>query len=261
DVYEGASTPITMFLATGSKKMGFVALIKVFLVCFVLGQAVMVSEIQLAFAVLAALTMTVGNVVAISQTNIKRMLAYSSISQAGYLMIMLAVGTEYALVGGLFHMITHVFMKGGAFIVVAALSYGALGEHLNDYKGLAKRAPFVAFAMMLFLFSLAGIPPLAGFVSKFVLFSSAISEPGAPASMQWVWLVLVAVVNSAISLYYYARVVKFMYVEEGESKEPISLPKAYSLAIAICALAVVVIGLYPEPVISACELAAAALLS
>lgn len=261
DVYEGASTPITTFLAVGSKKMGFVALFKVFLVCFVLGQAVMVSEIQMAFAVLAAITMTVGNVVAISQTNIKRMLAYSSISQAGYLMIVLAVGTEYALAAGIFHMITHVFMKGGAFIVVAALCYAALGEHLNDYKGLAKRAPLVAFAMMLFLFSLAGIPPLAGFVSKFVLFSSAISEPGAAASMQWVWLVLIAVINSAISLYYYARVVKYMYIEEGESKEPISLPWTYALAIGICVLAVVVIGIYPEPVISACEAAAAALMS
>lgn len=261
DVYEGASTPITIFLATGSKKMGFVALFKVFLICFVVSQAVVVSEVQYAFAILAALTMTVGNVVAISQTNIKRMLAYSSISQAGYLMIVLAVGTEYALAGGLFHMITHVFMKGGAFIVVAALCYAAMGESLNDYKGLAKRAPLIAFAMMIFLFSLAGIPPLAGFVSKFVLFSAAIGEPGSAASMQWVWLAVVAVINSAISLYYYARVVKYMYVEEGESQERISLPMIYNIAIGICVLAVIAIGLYPEPIIAACEAAAATLFS
>lgn len=261
DVYEGASTPITIFLSTGSKKMGFVALFKVFLICFVASQAIVVSEVQYAFAILAALTMTVGNVVAISQTSVKRMLAYSSISQAGYLMIVLAVGTEYALVGGIFHMITHVFMKGGAFIVVAALCYATLGESLNDYKGLAKRAPLVAFAMMIFLFSLAGIPPLAGFASKFVLFSSAIGEPGSAASMQWVWLAIVAIINSAISLYYYARVVKYMYVEEGESQERISLPMIYNIAIGICVLAVIIIGIYPEPVIAACEAAASALFS
>lgn len=259
DVYEGASTPVTVFLSTGSKKMGFIALFKIFLVCFVVGQAVMVQELQMAFAILAAITMTVGNVVAISQTSIKRMLAYSSISQAGYLMIVLAVGTQFALAGGIFHMITHVFMKGGAFIVVAALAYVALGEDLDAYKGLAKRAPFVAFAMMVFLFSLAGIPPLAGFSSKFVLFLSGLGSPAGGFDYQWAWLILIAVINSAISLYYYARVVKYMYVEEGETQEKITLPWTYCAAIGIALVAVVVLGVGWSPVFELCEAAASAL--
>ena len=199
DVYEGASTPVSTFLATGSKKMGFVVLFKIFLVLFVVANATKfgTEEMQYIFAFIAAITMTVGNIVAISQENIKRMLAYSSIAQAGYIMIALAVMSQYALTGGLFHMFTHVFMKGGAFIIVAALITAGLGENISDYKGLAKRAPLVSACMLIFLFSLAGIPPLAGFMSKFVLFSSAIFVDGAVVT-KWLWLGLIAVLNSAI---------------------------------------------------------------
>ncbi len=260
DVYEGATAPVTTFLAVGSKKMGFVAFFKIFLVGFIAAQATLVSDVQYAFAVLAAITMTVGNVVALSQTNMKRLLAYSSIAQGGYLMMVLAIMTPYALTGGLFHMITHVFMKGGAFIIVAALCYLSMGEKLSDYKGLAKRAPVLAFAMLIFLFALAGVPPLAGFVSKFVLFSSAVGFPGELVETQWIWLVFVAVINSAISLYYYARVVKFMYVDEGESIEPIKVPMPFMAAILICLVAVIAIGVFPEPVITLCENAATALM-
>ena len=259
DVYEGAATPVSMFLSTGSKKMGFVVLFKIFLVLFVIGQSGFAQgEMQYVFAFIAAITMTVGNIVAISQKNIKRMLAYSSIAQAGYILIVLAVMSEYALTGGLFHMITHVFMKGGAFIVVAALIAAGLGENISDYKGLAKRAPFVAAAMLLFLFSLAGIPPLAGFASKFVLFSSAIVVNGA-VQTQWVWLAFVAILNSAISLYYYARVVKAMYVDKGESEEKIKIKKSHFVAILLCVVFVVAIGVYPEPVIKLCSMAASSL--
>ena len=259
DVYEGAATPVSMFLSTGSKKMGFVVLFKIFLVLFVIGQSGFAQgEMQYVFAFIAAITMTVGNIVAISQKNIKRMLAYSSIAQAGYILIVLAVMSEYALTGGLFHMITHVFMKGGAFIVVAALIAAGLGENISDYKGLAKRAPFVAAAMLLFLFSLAGIPPLAGFASKFVLFSSAIVVNGA-VQTQWVWLAFVAILNSAISLYYYARVVKAMYVDKGESEEKIKIKKSHFVAILLCVVFVIAIGVYPEPVIKLCSMAASSL--
>lgn len=261
DVYEGAVTPISTFLAVGSKKMGFVALFKVFLIGFIAAQATVVTDMQYIFAALAAITMTLGNVVVLSQTNIKRMLAYSSIAQAGYLLIVLAVATPYALTGGILHMITHVFMKGGAFIIVAALAYVAVGERIDDYKGLARRAPLVAFSMLIFLFSLAGVPPLAGFVSKFVLFSSGVGEPGAALSGEWVWLIFLAVINSAISLYYYARVVKYMYVDEGETSERIKVPVPFMIAILICLVAVIGIGLFPEPLISLCESAAAALMN
>jgi len=257
DVYEGAPTSVTTFLATGSKKMGFIVFFKIFLVMFIVAVPLGgVPEVQWIFAIIAAITMTVGNIIAISQTSIKRMLAYSSIAQAGYILIVLAVGTPYALEGGLFHMITHVFMKGGAFIVVAALCARGLGENISDYRGLAKRAPLIAFAMLLFLFSLAGIPPLAGFDSKFILFSSAVTDDGT-----WIWLVAVAVINSAISLYYYARVVKAMYVDKGSESSAVKVPMSFAIAIAICAIATVAIGIYPTLVLEWCEKAVTAFLS
>jgi NADH-quinone oxidoreductase subunit N len=146
--------------------MGMVLLFKVFLV----GLIALKADWQVLAAILAILTMTVGNVVALQQTNMKRMLAYSSIGQAGYFIIAIAVATPFAVEGSIFHIITHAFMKGGAFMIVAALTYVALGESLSDYKGLARRAPLVALSMGIFLFALAGIPPLSGFWSKVILF-------------------------------------------------------------------------------------------
>ncbi|MDO5862410.1 MAG: NADH-quinone oxidoreductase subunit N [Thermoplasmata archaeon] len=262
DVYEGSSTPVSMFLATGSKKMGLGVFFQIFVVIFVAGTAmsdICGEQIQYLFAIIAAFTMTVGNVVAIAQNNIKRMLAYSSIAQAGYILIALAVMSEYAVSAGLFHMFTHVFMKGGAFLIVGALICVGLGEKISDYKGLAKRSPFLAAAMLFFLFSLAGIPPLAGFTSKFFLFNAAIGGVDGVTS-QWVWLAFIAILNSAISLYYYARVVKAMYIEKGSTEEKIKIPKPFLAAIVICLVFVVVLGVYPQLIFDYCEMAAAALL-
>jgi NADH-quinone oxidoreductase subunit N len=261
DVYEGAATPVSMFLGTGSKKVGFIALFKIFLVIFVAANAsasFATAEMQYVFAIIAAITMTVGNIVAIAQNNIKRMLAYSSIAQAGYILIVMAVMTDYALASGMFHMFTHVFMKGGAFLVVGALITVGIGEKISDYQGLAKRAPFIAFAMMVFLFSLAGIPPLAGFTSKLFLFSSAIYDGG--VMTQWIWLAFIAILNSAISLYYYTRVVRAMYVDKGASKEKIKIPAAFTIAIAFCLVFVVILGVYPQLIMDFCADAASALL-
>lgn len=258
DAYEGASSPVSAFLSTGSKKMGFVVMFKIFLVMFAVAQSGFASgELQYIFAGIAAVTMTVGNIVAISQKNIKRMLAYSSIAQAGYILIALAVMSQYALTGGLFHMITHVFMKAGAFFVVGALITAGIGEEISDYKGIAKRAPLISAAMLIFLFSLAGFPPLAGFWSKFILFSSAIAVDGVVVN-QWIWLAFVAIINSVISLYYYVKVLKAMYIDKGESEEKLSIKKGHTAVILICALLVVAIGVYPEFVIKLCELASAA---
>ena len=259
DVYEGASAPVSGFLATASKKMGFAVMFKIFFALFVLSNCVFIEEFQYVFAILAAITMTVGNLVAISQSNIKRMLAYSSVAQAGYIMIALAIMSQYATTGALFHMFTHVVMKGGAFIIVAALITAGLGEKIEDYKGLAKRAPLLAAAMMLFLFSLAGIPPLAGFTSKFVLFSGAIFIDGA-VSYDWVWLAFIAVINSAISLYYYARVVKAMYIEKPAVDDKLSVPAPFMVAIALCVVGVIVLGVYPEILLDLCSTAAEYLL-
>jgi len=252
DVYEGAPTPISGFLAAASKKMGFAAFFKVFLV----GLIFSITQWEEAAAALAILTMTVGNVIAVSQTNIKRMLAYSSIAQAGYILIVLPVGTQYAVAGGLFHILTHAFMKSGAFMVVAAMGAVAVGEKLDDFKGLAKRAPFLALAMTLFLLSLAGIPPLAGFSSKFVLFASAVKA--SVAGPDWlIWLAIAGVLNSALSLYYYARVIKYMYMEKGaQDSIKLNLTPLLKTAIAVAAVMVVVIGIYPDPVINVCREAA-----
>ena len=255
DVYEGAATPVSMFLATGSKKMGLAVFIQVFMAMFILSSTVgdiAGLTVQYIFAVLAAITMTVGNVVAIAQSNIKRMLAYSSIAQAGYILIILAVMTPQAEAAGIFHMFTHVFMKGGAFLIVGGLICAGIGEKISDYRGLAKRAPFLAAAMMLFLFSLAGIPPLAGFTSKFFLFASAVGTPG-EADGTWIWLAFVAILNSAISLYYYARVVKAMYIEKGESTEKVKIPTIFTVAIVICLVFVIVLGVYPDLIYGFCE--------
>jgi NADH-quinone oxidoreductase subunit N len=245
DVYEGAPTTVTALLASGSKKMGFVAMFKFFLI----GLIAIKADWQLLIAIMAVLTMTVGNVVAIQQTNIKRMLAYSSIAQAGYILMVLPVGTDLAMTGGLFQILTHAFMKGGAFIVVATLATVAVGESIKEYKGLAKRNLFLAVAMAIFLLSLAGIPPLAGFWSKFVLFAAPIDAASVGGADWLMWLSVAAIINSAISLYYYVRIIKYMFVDEGESKEKLKVPLSMAAAVAICAGAIVLIGLWPDPVI------------
>ncbi|MCL2333454.1 MAG: NADH-quinone oxidoreductase subunit N, partial [Candidatus Methanoplasma sp.] len=151
-----------------------------------------------------------------------------------------------------------VFMKGGAFLIVGGLISAGIGEKISDYQGLAKRAPFLAIAMMLFLFSLAGIPPLAGFTGKFFLFSSAIFVDGQMA--QWVWLAFIAVLNSAISLYYYVRVIKVMFIEKGATTDKVKIPKPFTAAIVICLAFVIILGVYPQLLMDFCTSAASALL-
>jgi len=273
DVYEGSPTTVSAFLAAGSKKVGIAAMFKVFLVALL---AVQVDWI-LAVAALAIVTQTVGNVLAIPQRNIKRMLAYSSIAQAGYILIAIVVASlavnsnpdsqrvaAYGLGGGLYHVFTHAFMKAGAFLVVAAAAVLFVGEHIDDWRGLGKRSPFLAFAMLIFLLSLAGIPPLGGFFSKFVLFSGAIyaSDPVIPGSNPWfLWLAVAGVLNSALSLYYYARVIRAMYILEPADPRPIEAPASMNLAIAIAVIGVVLSGLLAQPIIEFLQSAASGFLT
>lgn len=253
DVYEGAPTPISGLLAAASKKMGFAAFFKVFLI----GLMVTKTDWEVAIALLAIITMTVGNLIAVSQSSIKRMLAYSSVAQAGYLLIALPVGTQYAVAGAMFHILTHAFMKSGAFMVVAGMGSAGIGERLEDFKGMGKRSPFLALAMALFLLSLAGIPPLAGFASKFVLFSSAVYGSIDPGPGWLIWLAVAAVLNSALSLYYYARVIKYMYMDQA-SGETFKAPRWTLVAILIALSMTVFLGVFFDATLDVCMRAAEA---
>jgi NADH-quinone oxidoreductase subunit N len=245
DTYEGSPSVVSSLLAAGSKKMGFVAAFKVFMIALV----ALKTEWTMAFAILSVITMTLGNVIALSQNSVKRMLAYSSVAQAGYISMAFVVMSPMAITGGLFYILSHGFMKAGAFLVTAVVGYMILSEnreaenvdHLENFKGLAKRMPISAFSMMIFVFALAGIPLTAGYMSKFVLFSSTI-EAGL------VWLAVIAILNSAISLYYYARVVKYMYFYPAEG-ERVSEPLPYALTLVAAVVGVLILGFWPEPFI------------
>ncbi len=253
DTYEGSPTVVSALLAAGSKKMGFVAAFRI----LVLALVAIRMDIQLAFAVLAVITMTYGNVVAISQRSIKRMLAYSSIAQAGYISLAFVVMTQMSIAGGVLLALGHALMKGGAFIAVALVGYMVLSDNKNakntddlgNFAGLGKRAPITAFSLFVFFLALAGIPPSAGFIGKFVLFYSVTIEAIAQASNWLLFIVIIAILNSALSIYYYARVIKYMYVMP-PSGDKIKEPALYVIAILLAVIGTIGIGIYPEPFIN-----------
>jgi NADH-quinone oxidoreductase subunit N len=236
DVYEGAPTPVTAFLSVGSKAASFAMLFRI----FIEGVPSMSPDWRLLFYVLSVVTMTVGNVAAVSQSNIKRMLAYSSIAHAGYVLIGVVAGTERGVTATLIYLLIYSFMQLGAFAVVVLLRrQDVIGDELKDFSGLHFRNPFAAFAMLVFMLSLGGIPPTAGFMGKFWLFSAAIDA-------QYYWLALIGVLNSAISLYYYVRVIVFMYLKkETLGSEPRSTP-ALTAVLAVAVAATLVLGVYPR---------------
>ncbi|TGC10703.1 F(420)H(2) dehydrogenase subunit N [Methanolobus halotolerans] len=243
DTYQGSPSVVSALLAAGSKKMGIVAAFKVFIIALIALQA----EWQMVFAILAVVTMTYGNVVALSQTSVKRMLAYSSLAQAGYISMAFVVLTPMALGGGILYALSHGFMKAGAFIATGAVVYMVLSQnkntenpdHLDNFRGLGRRMPITALSMTIFVFALAGIPLTAGYMSKFILFSSTIQSG-------LVWLAVIAILNSALSLYYYARVVKYMYFLPTDA-ERVSEPLPYTIALAVAVIGVLAIGFWPEP--------------
>jgi proton-translocating NADH-quinone oxidoreductase chain N len=263
DVYHGAPDTVSALLAAGSKKMGFAAFIKVFLVALLAVKA----DWDLLIGIMAVVTMTVGNLIALRQDSIKRLLAWSSVAQAGYMLIAFPVGTQYALTGALFHILTHAVMKGGAFAIVAVLAARGISDKLSDWKGLNSRAPVLAFTMALIMLSMAGIPPLAGFASKFVLFSSAISA-GIVRDNNWlIFLAVAGIVNSVISLGYYLRVVRTLYVDEAQSAEgaPVAsdmlvFKSPVWIAMFVILLGVVLMGAFPDPFVRIASEAAAAVM-
>ena len=250
DTYEGSPSVVSAMLAAGSKKMGFVAAFKV----LVLALVALRMDMQLVFAVLAVITMTYGNIVAISQTSIKRMLAYSSIAQAGYIALAFVVTTQLSIAGGILLALGHAFMKGGAFIAVALVGYMVLSDnknakntdHIDNFAGLAKRAPITAFSLLVFFLALAGIPPSAGFIGKFVLFYAVTIEAISQASGWLLLVVIIAILNSALSIYYYARVIRYMYVLPSNGVK-IHEPAPYVVAIVLAVVGTLLIGVYPEP--------------
>ncbi len=252
DTYEGSPTVVSSLLAAGSKKMGFVAAFRVLVLALVAVRA----DIQVLFAILAVITMTYGNVVAISQKSIKRMLAYSSIAQAGYISLAFVVMTQMSIAGGVLLALGHALMKGGAFLAVAVVGYMVLSDNknakntddLSNFAGLGKRAPITALSLFVFFLALAGIPPSAGFIGKFVLFYSVTIEAVSTASTWLLAIVVIAILNSALSIYYYARVIKYMYVLPPNG-ERIHEPLPYVVAILLAVIGTIGIGLYPEPVI------------
>jgi len=203
DIYEGAPTPVTAYLAIGSKAAGFAALVRLMLTVFSPAWA----QLTTLFSVLAALTMIYGNLGAIPQTNIKRLLGYSSIGHAGYLLIGLAAFSHSGNEALLYYLLSYLFSAGGAFLVVIAVTKYSKTEEISELTGLSKKSPLLAAGMLLSLLSLAGVPPLAGFFAKFYLLWA-----GVKAGL--LWLVLIGLLNVITSLYYYLKVVKVMYVDK-----------------------------------------------
>ncbi len=244
DVYEGAPTPITAYLSVASKAAGFAVVLRIFYEA--LGPASM--DWGMIFAVLAAITMTVGNIVALTQTNIKRLLGYSSIAHAGYLMIGLAAATSTGSSAVMFYLGCYAVMNLGAFIAIIAISNRIGSDEIADYSGMAKRSPLLAAALALCLISLTGIPPTAGFMAKLYIFSA-----GVDANL--IWLVIVGVLNAVIAAYYYLRIVKLMYLGEPVSEERVTSTRSLNVALAIACIGVLVLGIYPWVVLRVAETA------
>lgn len=226
DVYEGAPTPMTAFMSAGPKAAGFAAALRVFLVAL---PTLQVEWSQLLW-VLAVLTMTIGNITALRQDNIKRVLAYSSIAHAGYALVGFVAGNGTGTAGILFYMLSYAFMNIGAFAVIILIAKkGETNGNVSDFAGLGFKHPMLAVAMSVFLFSLAGMPPTAGFIGKFYLFSGAIQQG-------YIWLAIIGVLNSAASVYYYLRIMVFMYMKEPTEEfewSQVTAPIALSLLISV----------------------------
>ncbi len=243
DVYEGAPTTVSAFMSTGSKAAAFAALVLLF------SYSVHPSpQLQVVIAYLAAFTMVVGNVIALVQTNIKRMLSYSSIAHAGYALVGIAAANSLGRTGVMYYMLAYTFMQIGAFGVVSVLE-SKEGKYLevSDYQGLAYKHPVISGLMALFMFSLAGLPPLAGFFGKYYLFASAVS-----ANMTW--LAIVGVLASVVSVYYYLSVVVNMYFKEvPEGTTSVVISKLGATALIIAAAAIIELGLTPGYIVSLTE--------
>lgn len=241
DVYEGAPTPITAFMSVGPKAAGFAILIRVLMVAFPATYGKWLGLVWLS----AALTMIVGNCVALVQSNIKRMLAYSSIAHAGYILVGVATRNQEGVAAILFYTLSYALMNIGAFTIVALVSRkGDQKTHIDDFAGLGFKQPGLAAALSLFLLSLAGIPLTAGFAGKFFIFRAALES-------HFIWLTVIGVINSAISVYYYLRVIVVMYMKEpADDWSPVALTPSAISVIALSVFGVLQFGIFPDLLIN-----------
>ncbi len=235
DVYEGAPTPVAGFLSTASKAAGFAVILRLFMVVF----PSISANWGLILAILATLTMTVGNLIALAQKNIKRMLAYSSIAHAGYAMIGVVAFSQLGAASTVFYLIAYILTNLAAFGIVAAVGRVTGSDDVKAYYGMSRRAPTLALMMMVAFLSLAGMPPFGGFVAKVFVFAAAIEQG-------WVWLAVVGVLNSIIGLYYYMTVLKYVYLyrmeNEDEEKHPIPISRPYAIALTTLTIGIILVG-------------------
>jgi NADH-quinone oxidoreductase subunit N len=235
DVYEGAPTPISGFLSTASKAAGFAVIARLFLVAF---QGFSIDWTT-AFAVLSAVTMTLGNLLALSQKNLKRMLAYSSIAHAGYAMIGIVALSKLGITSVVFYMTAYIVTNLTAFGVVMAVGRVIGTDEYEGYKGLSRRSPLLGLIMLAAFLSLAGMPPFGGFVAKVFVFAAGVQSG-------YVWLVIVGILNSIVGVYYYLNVLKYVYLyrleNEDEENHPIALTRPYMIALVVLVLGVILLG-------------------
>lgn len=237
DVYEGAPTPITAYISTASKAAGFVVLVRVMLAVF----PAIAGYWSSILAAMAVASMTIGNLIALAQKNIKRLLAYSSIAHAGYALIGLVALSSFGAASLVFYLVAYVVTNLAAFAVVILFARSAGSEEITDYAGLSRRSPGLALALLVALLSLAGMPPLAGFVAKVYVFAAAVES-------DLIWLAFIGVLNAMIGLYYYLTVLKVVYLYRSEDEDvPIPVSRPSALALVVCIIAIVVIGSLSGP--------------
>ncbi len=250
DVYEGAPTPAVGFISTASKTAGFGVLMRLLVAVF----PGLAPDRTVWIAVLAVTSMVVGNFLALSQRNIKRLLAYSSIAQAGYMLIGVAAGSAFGYRAVIYYLISYLVTNLAAFGVVSVVGNALQSDEISAYAGLSRRSPGLAYVLLVVLLSLGGIPPLAGFFGKLLVFGAAI-ETGL------LWLAILGAINSVVALYYYLTVLRIIFQPDTvEDERPVRIAWSWKLALTICTLAVVLLGVWMAPVLEWSGRAATALL-
>ena len=239
DVYEGAPTPVAGFLSTASKAAGFAVLVRLFFAIFPDPTLHLAQGWAMTLAVISAITMTVGNLLALPQTNIKRLIAFSSVSHAGYALIGVVALSQLGAASVVFYLAAYIATNLLAFGIVMAFSRVTGLEDLKDYSGMSRRSPWLALMMLAAFLSLAGMPPFAGFVAKVFVFAAGIQAG-------YVWLVIIGIINSIIGVYYYLNALKYVYLyrmpAEDEEKHPVPMTRPYAIALVVLALGVILIG-------------------